>query len=54
MSAQRHEVSYAASKLAGKGQAGKKRARAAVTKAKQSLGRRTSRRAVMRRARAAM
>jgi hypothetical protein len=53
VSAQRHEVEYAAGKLAGRG-GNRGRARAAVKTAKKGLGRKTSRRAVMRRAKAAM
>ena len=46
VSSQKHEISYAGSKL-GKGGSAK------VRKAKQALGRKTSRKAVMSRARAA-
>jgi hypothetical protein len=53
VSSQRHEIEFATSKVAGK-TGNRKRARAAVKKAKSSLGRKTSRRAVMRRAKAAM
>jgi hypothetical protein len=50
VSSQRHEIDYAAKKLGG----GRKKARAAVKKAKAGLGRKTSRRAVMRRAKSRM
>ena len=53
MSSQRHEITYTASKVAGRG-GNQRKARAAVKSAKKGLGRKTSRRAVMRRARAAM
>lgn len=53
MSSQRHEIDYAARKVAGRG-GNRSRARAAVKSAKKGLGRKTSRRAVMRRAKAAM
>jgi hypothetical protein len=47
VSSQRHEIDYAASKLGGN----KRSARGRVKRAKASLGRNTSRRAVMSRAR---
>jgi hypothetical protein len=53
VSSQRHEIDYAARKLAG-GKGSRGRARSAVKSAKASLGRKTSRRAVMRRAKSAM
>jgi hypothetical protein len=53
VSAQRHEVDYAAKKLAGRG-GNRRKAKTAVKRAKSQLGRKTSRRAVMRRAKSAM
>jgi hypothetical protein len=50
VSAQRHEIDYAAGKLGGN----RRKARRAVKRAKSGLGRKTSRRAVMRRAKSAM
>jgi hypothetical protein len=50
VSSQRHEIDYAARKLGGS----RGKARNAVKKAKAGLGRKTSRRAVMRRAKSAM
>ena len=50
VSAQRHEIEYTAKKVGGN----RRKARAAVKSAKAGLGRKTSRRAVMRRAKAAM
>lgn len=53
VSSERHEIAYAAKKLAGaRGNRGK--AKTAVKRAKQSLGRKTSRRAVMSRAKSSM
>jgi len=53
VSSQRHEIEYAAGKLSGRS-GNRSRARAAVKSAKSTLGRKTSRRAVMRRAKSAM
>jgi phage protein D len=53
VSSQRHEIEYTAGKVAGRG-GNKRKARAAVKSAKKGMGRKTSRRAVMRRAKAAM
>ncbi len=53
MSSQRHEIDYAARKLAGS-TGNRAKARSAVKSAKSKLGRKTSRRAVMRKAKAAM
>jgi hypothetical protein len=53
VSSQRHEIDYTAGKVAGRG-GSKRKARTAVKSAKRGLGRKTSRRAVMRRAKAAM
>jgi hypothetical protein len=50
VSAQDHEISYAAKKVKGAGSG--KKAKAAVLKAKKGLGRKTSRKVVMRRAKA--
>ena len=50
VSAQSHEIGYAAKKLKSAGS--RKKATAAVLKAKKGLGRKTSRKAVMRRAKA--
>ena len=47
VSSQRHEIDYTASKVAGRG-GNKRKARTAVKSAKKGLGRKTSRRAVMR------
>ena len=53
MSSQRHEIDYAAGKVAGRG-GNRGKAKSAVKRAKAGLGRKTSRRAVMRRAKSAM
>jgi hypothetical protein len=53
VSSQRHEIDYTATKVAGRG-GNKSKAKAAVKGAKKALGRKTSRRAVMRRAKSAM
>jgi hypothetical protein len=53
VSSQRHEIEYTASKVAGRG-GNRGKARSAVKRAKSALGRKTSRRAVMRRAKSAM
>jgi hypothetical protein len=53
VSSQRHEIDYTAGKVAGRG-GNRRKAKAAVKRAKAGLGRKTSRRAVMRRAKSAM
>jgi hypothetical protein len=53
VSSQRHEIDYTARKVAGK-TGDRAKARGAVKSAKASLGRKTSRRAVMSRAKSAM
>ena len=53
VSSQRHEIDYTSSKVAGRG-GHRRKAKAAVKRAKAGLGRKTSRRAVMRRAKSAM
>ena len=52
VSSQRHEIEHAARSLAG-ARGNRSKARVAVKRAKKALGRKTSRRAVMRRAKAA-
>lgn len=53
VSSERHEIGYAAKKLAG-ARGSRSKAKSAVKRAKQSLGRKTSRRAVMSRAKRSM
>ena len=53
VSAQGLEIDYAAGKVAGRG-GNRRKAKTAVKRAKAGLGRKTSRRAVMRRAKSAM